>query len=74
MAPKNSSTFKIYDGGSEKAEMIANLNGEMTGTQISTPRNQIFVALNMNGNKDSSIMFNVAVIESKYAFDIDQKF
>ena len=65
MSFNTSTSFKIYDGGSEHAEMVANVNGSMTGTKISTPRNQIFVALNMNGNNHSGIMFTAAVIESK---------
>ena len=56
----------IYDGGSEQAEVIGNLNGAMNGTKISTPRNQIFVVLNTNGNNGASMRFNVTIIESKY--------
>ena len=63
MAPKTSN-FKIYDGGSEQAEMIANLSGEMTGAKISTPRNQVFVVLNTNG-RNASIRLNATVIKSK---------
>ena len=55
----------IHDGGSEQAEMIASLNVAINGTKISTPRNQIFVVLNMNGNNNASIRFNAAVIKSK---------
>ena len=55
----------LYDGGSEQAEMIANLNETMNGIKISTPKNQIFAVLNMNGNNDASIRLNAAVIESK---------
>ena len=63
----NTSFLKIYDGGSEEADMVANLNGVvMNGTKISTPRNQIFAVLNMNGNNDASIRFNAVVIERKY--------
>ena len=54
----------IHDGGSEKAEMIANLNGTMNAAKISTPGNQIFVVLHTNG-KNASIRFNAAVIKSK---------
>ena len=61
----DTSFLKIYDGGSEQAEMIANLNGVMNDNKISTPRNQIFAVLNMNGNDDESIRFNAALIESK---------
>ena len=55
----------IYDGGSEKAEMIANLNGTMNDTKISTPKNQIFVVLHTNGKNKASIRLNATVIKSK---------
>ena len=54
----------IYDGGSEHAEVIGNLNGAMNGTKISTPRNQIFVVLHTNGN-NASIRLNATLIKSK---------
>ena len=54
----------IYDGGSEQAELIGNLNGEINDTKISTPRNQVFVVLNTNG-KNGSIRLNATVIKSK---------
>ena len=54
----------IYDGGSEHAEVIDNLNGAMNGTKISTPRNQIFVVFHTNAN-NGSIRLHAAVIESK---------
>ena len=59
------SFLTIYDGGSEQAEMISTLNGAMNGTKISTPRNQIFVLLNANGNNPANIRLNVAIIDSK---------
>ena len=55
----------IYDGGSEQAEMIGNLNGEINDTKISTPRNQAFIVLHTNG-KNASIKLYAAVIESEY--------
>ena len=61
----NTSFLTIYDGGSEQAEMISTLNGAMNGTKISTPRNQIFVLLNANGNNPANIRLNVAIIDSK---------
>ena len=54
----------IYDGGSEQAEMIGNLNGEINNTKISTPRNQVFVVLNTKG-RNASIRLNATVIKSK---------
>ena len=55
------SFLMLYDGGSEKAELITKLNGTMKDTKISFPRNQIFVVLNAN----ASIKLNAAVLESK---------
>ena len=54
----------IYDGGSEQAEMIDNLNGAINDTKISTPRNQVFVVLHTNG-KNAKIQLNATVIKSK---------
>ena len=55
------SFLMLYDGGSEKAELITKLNGTMKDTKISFPRNQIFVVLNTN----ASIKLNAVVLESK---------
>ena len=55
--------LKAYDGGSERAWNIANkANEAINGTKISTPRNQIFIVLDIDGN----IRLNAAIIESKY--------
>ena len=54
----------IYDGGSEQAEMIGNLNGAMNGTKISIPRNQIFIVFHTNGN-NTKIRVNATVVKSK---------
>ena len=40
----------MYEGGSEKGKMIANMTGIKNNTQISTPRNQIFVVFHTNDN------------------------
>ena len=61
----NTGYLTIYDGGSEQAEIIANLNGAMNDTKISTARNQIFVVLHANGQKNASIRLNATVIQSK---------
>ena len=61
----NTGYLTIYDGGSEQAEIIANLNGAMNDTKISTPRNQIFVVLHTNGQKNASIRLNSTVSQSK---------
>ena len=54
----------IYDGGSEQAEMIANLSTTMNGTKISTPRNQMFAILYTNG-QNATIKLNAAVNKCK---------
>ena len=64
--------FMIYDGGSEHAEIIGNLNGAMNNTKITTPRNQIFVVLDTNGKNNASIRLNAIVIKSKQLVIIDQ--
>ena len=61
----NTGYLTIYEGGSEQAEIIANLNGAMNDTKISTPRNQIFVVLHTNGNNNANIRLNATVIECK---------
>ena len=61
----NAGYFTIYDGGSEHAEIIGNLNEAINHTKISTPRNQIFVILDTNGNNNLSIRLNATVIKSK---------
>ena len=60
----DNSSLIIYDGGSEQAEMIANLNSAMNGTKISTPRNQIYVVIYTNG-LTSKMKLNAEIIEGK---------
>ena len=57
--------LKIYDGGSEHAEIIGILSEAINGTKISTPRNQIFVVLDTNGKNNASIRLNATVIKRK---------
>ena len=61
----NAGYFTVYDGGSEHAEIIGNVNGAMNNTKITTPRNQIFVVLDTNGKNNASIRLNATVIKSK---------
>ena len=60
----NAGNLKIYDGGSEHAEIIGNLIEAINDTKISTPRNQIFVVLDTNGNNNASISLNATIIKS----------
>ena len=64
--------MKIYDGGSEHAEIIGNLNGAMNNSKIITPKNQIFVVLDTNGKYNASIRLNATVIKSNQLIIIDQ--
>ena len=57
----DNSSLIIYDGGSEKAEMIANLNNT-NSTKISTPRNQIFAVIYTNG-QTSEMKLNARIVE-----------
>ena len=61
----DTSFLEVYDGGSEQAEMILKLKEAMNGTTISSPRNQIFVILNTNGNNSLKIRLNAGIIDSK---------
>ena len=61
----NTGYLTIYEGGSEQAEIIANLNGAMNNTKITTPRNQIFVVLDTNGKNNASVRLNATVLKSK---------
>ena len=61
----DASFLTIYEGGSEQAEIIKALNTAVNKTKISTPRNQIFISLNTNGNNLANIKLNAAIIESK---------
>ena len=57
--------LKIYDGGSEHADIIGSFNKTMNDTKISTLRNQIFVVLDTNGKNNSSVRLNATVLKSK---------
>ena len=57
----DNSSLIIYDGGSEQAEMIANLNNA-NSTKISTPRNQIFAVIYTNG-QTSEMKLNARIVE-----------
>ena len=61
----NTAYFTIYDGGSEQAEIVGNLNEAINDTKISTPRNQIFVVLDINGKNNASMRLNATVLKSK---------
>ena len=55
----------IYNGGSEKGEMIENLTGKLNKT-MSILGNQIFVVLNTNETITRQRSFNVKILESMF--------
>ena len=55
----------IYNGGSEKGEMIEKLTGKVNKT-ISLLGNQIFVVLNSNETITRQRSFNVKILESMF--------
>ena len=55
----------IYNGGSEKGEMIEKLTGKLNKT-ISILGNQIFVVLNTNETITRQRSFNVKILESMF--------
>ena len=55
----------IYNGGSEKGEMIEKLTGKLNKT-ISILGNQIFVVLNTNEIITRQRSFNVKILESMF--------
>ena len=58
-------SLNIYDEGSKHAEIIGYLNSTIYDTKISSPRNQIFVILDINGEYNSSLRLNATVFKSK---------
>ena len=56
----------LYDGGSDQAVILSKLNGVKNDSKISTPRNQVFAVLNINGINPASIRLYALIIKSKY--------
>ena len=54
----------IYDGGSDQAELIANLTGKMNETKISIFGNQMFVVFHAN-EAIGKTGFHAIIFESK---------
>ena len=59
----------IYNGGSEKGEMIEKFTGKLNKT-ISILGNQIFVVLNTNETITRRRSFNVKILESMFFFNL----
>ena len=57
--------LNIYNGGSEKGEMIAKLTGKVNKT-ISILENQIFVVLNTNETSIGPPKFYVKILKSMF--------
>ena len=62
---KDADFLYVYEGGSEKGKMIANMTGKKSDTQISIPRNQMFVEFHTNGNIGGK-GFHANILESMY--------
>ena len=62
---KDKDFLYIYEGGSEKGKMIANMTGKKSDTQISIPGIQMFVVFHTNGQIGEK-GFNVKIFESMY--------
>ena len=55
----------VYEGGSEKGKMIANMTGKKIDTHISIPGNQMYIEFHTNsiiGRKG----FHAKILESMY--------
>ena len=61
----NKDFFYIYEGGSKKGKMIANMTGKENNTQISIPGNQMFVVFHTNDDNGGK-GFHAKILESKY--------
>ena len=56
--------IKIYDGGSQFSEVVANLSGIFNQTKVSIPGNQVFINFEVNSISDNKIKgFNAFILE-----------
>ena len=56
--------IKIYDGGSQYSEVVANLSGIYNQTKVSIPGNQVFINFEVNSISDNKIKgFNAFILE-----------
>ena len=55
----------VYEGGSEKGKMIANMTGKKNDTNVSIPGNQMFVVFQTNSNTEGK-GFHAKIFESMY--------
>ena len=59
----------IYNGGSEKGEMIEKLTGKVNKT-ISKVGNQMFLVFNKTDNSTGTRRFYIKIFESMYFFNL----
>ena len=59
----------IYNGGSEKGEMIEKLTGKVNKT-ISKVGNQMFLVFNKTDNSTGTRRFYIKIFESMYYFNL----
>ena len=62
---KDKDFLYIYEGGSEKGKMIANMTGKKIDTHISIPGNQMYIEFHTNGNIEAK-GFYAKILESMY--------
>ena len=56
--------IKIYDGGSQYSEVVANLSGIYNQTKVSIPGNQVFINFEVNSKFNNKIKgFNAFILE-----------
>ena len=64
---KDKDFLYIYEGGSQKGKMIANMTGKKIDTHISIPGNQMYIEFHTNGNIEGK-GFYAKILESMYLF------
>ena len=62
---KDKDFLYIYEGGSEKGKMIANMTGKKIDTHISIPGNQMYMEFHTNSNIGRR-GFHAKILESMY--------
>ena len=63
--------IKIYDGGSQYSEVVANLSGIYNQTKVSVPSNQVFISFEANSKSDNENKEFMAYIIEKGNIYID---
>ena len=64
---KDGDFLYVYEGGSDKGKMIANMTGKLNNTKISIPRNQMYIEFHTNGDIARK-GFHAKIVESMYTY------